>query len=76
MAVTKSSLKSDMSIEFKIGINKVTGKDIMKKITFHNVKTDAKPEDVHAVAQAFGTLIDFALQHINEVDTFILEETK
>lgn len=57
MAVEQTNIKSTLAIKYLAGEDK-DGKDIFKTQKFQKVLKEAKAEDVYAVGQAIGSLLD------------------
>lgn len=73
MATIQKELNStSFSIEMENGQNS-KGETVYKKKTFSNLKVDASPEDIYAVADAIKPMLNSATRNIiiNDISTLV-----
>ncbi|SCI44397.1 MULTISPECIES: DUF1659 domain-containing protein [unclassified Romboutsia] len=70
---TEMKSASSLKLQFNKGLG-TDGKEITGSKTFSNLKEDASPEDVLAVANAFGGLQKHDLYNIVKIDYTSISE--
>jgi hypothetical protein len=63
--ITDSSLR----LEFNSGLDEGSGKPLVKAKSFNNIKIDATPDQLYAVAQVLAGLQQHSLKKIERKDT-------
>lgn len=71
MAVTANKMDTDLVLRIKVGVDE-NGKDIIRSKRFSKVKLDAIDDDLYAVAQAIGTVLNYPIIDITRVDDNVL----
>lgn len=67
MAVTTNKVQSTLAIHFKTGVS-TAGKDIVKSQRYTKVKLDASDDNLYAVAQALGELLNYPVTEVRRED--------
>lgn len=65
---TTNILKSQLRLVLENGYHPTTGEVMLKTKTFNNVKVDAEPEKLLAVAEAFAGLQQLPLFSVERLD--------
>lgn len=67
MAVTSNKVVSAMTLKYKTGVN-TSGKDVFKSQKFSTIKLDAADDNLYAVAQALGGLLNYPVAEVQRQD--------
>ncbi|EJO5348255.1 DUF1659 domain-containing protein [Clostridium botulinum] len=73
MAVSKDLLEKNLAISYGDGIDR-EGKNIMKKSTFKNVKSDAQPEALMTVVDSIDPLMPEGISEVLLVENYMLSK--
>ncbi|WP_434296256.1 DUF1659 domain-containing protein [Clostridium sporogenes] len=71
MAVSKNLLERNLALEYQDGLDK-TGKAIMKKSTYKNVKLNVEPEALMKVVDAINPLMPEGISEARVVENYVL----
>lgn len=69
--VNSTIVKSNLTLRYVSGQD-ANGKDKFKNQSFTNLKADAKPEDVYAVATAMGNMLAAGSAEIHRSDDALI----
>lgn len=71
MAVSKNLLERNLALEYQDGLDK-TGKAIMRKATYKNVKLNVEPEALMKVVDAINPLMPEGISEARVVENYVL----
>ncbi len=72
--VIEAKNPSSLRLKLDCGVNKLTGKTVVKSKTFSNVRPNASVDDVYQVAVALGSLQQYDVLEIAKIDNSTLTE--
>lgn len=71
---TSTKVQTSLVLKFKTGVNKA-GKDIIKEQSFSGVKVNAVDDDIYAVADSIGNLLQYPVVQILKSDESAITQT-